>query len=99
MEGEDAEALRTAGEELREAMEENVDFDPANQQRRGLFALQSSWEAPTTLELLAMERFEAALDTIEADLNAMITGAVADFRSQVLAADLELFPDFETVGR
>jgi photosystem II stability/assembly factor-like uncharacterized protein len=99
MDGDDAEALRTAGEELKEAMEENVDFDPANTQRRGLFALQSSWDAPTTLERLAMERMADALDTIEADLNAMISGAVSDFRAQVRQTDLDLFPEFEPVGR
>jgi hypothetical protein len=80
-------------------MEENVDFDPANTQRRGLFALQSSWDAPTTLERLAMERMADALDTIEADLNAMISGAVSDFRAQVRQTDLDLFPEFEPVGR
>jgi cytochrome c556 len=99
MEGEDAEALRAAGEALKEAMEESVDFDPAASQRRGMFALQSSWDAPTTFERLALERMAAALDTIESDLNDMITGPVAEFRAQVRSAELDLFPEFETVGR
>ena len=42
------------------AIEEGVDFEPATSQRRGLFALQSSWDAPTTLERIGMERMSAA---------------------------------------
>ena len=99
MEGDDVEALRTAAEELQDTLDEEIDFGPANDQRRGLFALQSSWDAPTTLERTAMERMSDALDDIEADVNRMLTGPVADFRAQVAATDLDLFPDFEPVGR
>ena len=99
MEGDDVEAIREAGQALKDALEEGVDFGPANSQRRGLFALQSSWDAPTTLERTAMERFETALGDIEASLNEMIQGAVADFRAQLAGAQLELFPEFDTVGR
>ena len=99
MEGDDAEALRTAAEELQDTLDEEIDFDAANSQRRGLFALQSSWDAPTTLERTAMERMSDALEDIEADVNRMLAGPVADFRAQVAAADLDLFPDFEPVGR
>jgi hypothetical protein len=99
MEGEGAEALRTAARQLQETVEEDVDFEPATSQRRGLFALQSSWDAPTTRELMAMERMENALGGIEADVNALIAGPVTDFRRQVEGTDLVLFPTFDPVGR
>jgi hypothetical protein len=99
MEGEEAAALRTAAEELEATMEEEIDFEPATSQRRGLFALQSSWDAPTTLERTSMERMGGALDRIEADVNALLRGPVADFRAQVESTDLVLFPDFDPVGR
>ena len=99
LEGDAAEAVRTAGRELKTTLQEGVDFDDANGQRRGLFALQSSWDAPTTLERVAMERMAAALAEVEAGLNAMLSGPVADFRATVRAAELDLFPDFDPVGR
>ena len=99
MEGDEVEALRTAAEELQETLDEEIDFDPANDQRRGLFAMQSSWDAPTTLELTVMERMSNALDGIEADINRMLAGPVSDFRAQVAATDLDLFPSFDPVGR
>jgi hypothetical protein len=99
MEGEEAEALRTAARELRDTVDEAVDFDPATRHRRALFALQSSWDAPTTLERTAMDRMADALTRIESDVNALLEGPVADFRRQVEDTDLVLFPDFDPVGR
>jgi len=99
MEGDDAEALREAARELQDAVDGEVDFEPATSQRRGLYALQSSWDAPTTLELTAMERMAAALTDVETEVNALLAGPVADFRRQVEGTDLVLFPTFDPVGR
>ena len=46
-----------------------------------------------------MERMENALGGIEADVNALIAGPVAEFRRQVEGTDLVLFPTFDPVGR
>lgn len=99
VEGSDAESVRSAGRELKAALREGVDFDGANGQRRGLSALQSSWDAPTTLERLALERMATALSAVEVDLNALLEGAVADFRVRLSGAELDLFPAFQSVGR
>ena len=46
-----------------------------------------------------MERMGTALDLVEEALNAALAGPVADFRAQLRGADLDLFPEFDPVGR
>jgi hypothetical protein len=98
LDGDDARELGRAGRELKTALEEAVDFGAANRQRRALFAMGSSWDAPTEGELLALRRTAAAIDALESVLNEFLAGPVADFRAQTLAAELDLFPAFEPVG-
>ena len=98
IDGDEAEALRTATRELQATVDEAVDFEPATSQRRSLFALQSSWDAPTTLERTAMARMSAALADVEADVNALLDGPVTEFRRRVEGTDLALFPDFGRIG-
>lgn len=99
LDGAEAEGLAEAANALKDELEEAVDFDDANAQRRGAFALGSSWDAPTTGELLALERMAEAVAAVEVALNTALAGPVAEFRARANAARLELFPEFGPVGR
>jgi photosystem II stability/assembly factor-like uncharacterized protein len=98
LEDEGARELGRAGRELKRTLEEEVDFGPANSQRRSLFSMGSSWDAPTEGELLALRRTAAALDEIEAALTAFLAGPVAEFRTLTRAAELDLFPEIRMDG-
>ena len=90
--------LRTQANELKDALDA-IDMSDANSNRRGLFSMGSSWDAPTTGELLALERMDGALTSIEAEINSVIAGAVADFRAALAAANLDLlFPEFDPIS-
>ena len=90
--------LRTQGREVIDALNA-VDFGPANSQRFGLFGMQASWDAPTEGEMLAVSRLSEALDAIEPAVNAVIAGAVAEYRTALAAASLDiLLPELEGVG-
>jgi len=96
--GEAVDSLEAAGEALKTMLDEEVDLGAANQQRRGIFGLQSTWEAPSEAERIALDRMSGAVAAVEAAVDQLVAGAVADFRSQAEAAGVSLFPDIQPLG-
>ncbi len=79
--------LRRQGREVVDALEE-IEFDAANRQRRGAFALASSWDAPTEGEILALDRMERALDAIEVEIDRVMAEDFEALRTALEEAGL-----------
>jgi photosystem II stability/assembly factor-like uncharacterized protein len=60
-----------------------------------LFAMQSSWDAPTPAQLAYLDRAEAELRTVLADYNRLYAEDVAKFREEVRKLNVQLLPDVE----
>jgi photosystem II stability/assembly factor-like uncharacterized protein len=58
-----------------------------------IYAMQSSWDAPTAAQLQYLSRGEAALRTVLADVNKVFAEDVAKYREQVRTANLVLLPE------
>jgi hypothetical protein len=58
-----------------------------------IYAMQSSWDAPTEAQLQYLARAEAALRTVLADVNKVFAEDVAKYREQVRAGNLVLLPE------
>jgi photosystem II stability/assembly factor-like uncharacterized protein len=58
-----------------------------------LFAMQSSWDAPTPSQLAYLARAEAAMRPVIADFNKLFAEDVAKFREDVRKANLVLLPE------
>lgn len=56
-----------------------------------LYAMSSSWDAPTPAQLTYLERAEAELKTVLADFNKLFAEDVAKYRDEVRAANVSLF--------
>ena len=58
-----------------------------------LFAMQSSWDAPTPAQLAYLERAEAQLKAVLADFNKLFAEEVSKYRTDVRAKNVVLFPE------
>jgi len=58
-----------------------------------LFALQSTWDAPTPAQLQYLSRAEEALRTVLADVNKLFAEDVTKYRESVRTANLVLLPE------
>ncbi len=108
-----AKAVADAGKELKKTLEEleerfrgrqdlqGIRRDPNTVQSRVSAAygsMSSTWEKPTEAQLLALEQGRAALAEFLDEFNRVFAEDVAAFREQVRAADLELFPEQESLS-
>jgi hypothetical protein len=90
-----AEPLEEALASVRSALEEGVDLEQAGRYRRGVFSLQSTWEAPGRGELLGLERFDAAVRQAVSGFNAVVNGTFAELARLASNADLQLLATVE----
>ena len=63
------------------------------------FMLGGGWGPITQQERLALDLASAALDTVLAEVNALLTGPISDFRSALRAAGWDPLPDLTPVRR
>jgi photosystem II stability/assembly factor-like uncharacterized protein len=75
------------------------DLRAANRDRRVLFSLGSTRDAPTEAERIALSRMEEGLDSGVSKVNAIIAGEVEDLRRALVAAGLESIPEIPLVVR
>ncbi len=58
-----------------------------------MYAMSSSWDAPTPAQLSYLERAESELKTVLADFNRLFAEDVAKYRDEVRKANVTLFPE------
>ncbi len=104
-EPETAAALVEEGEQLRERLKAVADRIVSQPTGQGLFntshllgsrlrsiysSLQSSWDAPTEAQRIAMQQTEGALQEVLDELNALVAGEVTEFRRRAEDLGLDL---------
>lgn len=70
-----------------------ADRDVLSKIQYPLFAMQSSWDAPTPAQLAYLERAEAQLREVLADFNRLFAEDVAKYREEVRAKNVALFAE------
>jgi hypothetical protein len=60
-------------------------------------SLESSWDAPTETQRIAMGAVEVDLAQVVADYNRLVAGEITAFRSRAREAGLDLVPDLEPI--
>jgi hypothetical protein len=68
-----------------------ADTDVFNKINYPLFAMQSSWDAPTPAQLAYLERAEKLLQNVLADYNKLFAEDVAKYREEVRKSNVTLF--------
>jgi hypothetical protein len=97
---EGAESLRQMAEDLRQdlgALEEKLEV--TNRDRRAVYSLGSTRDAPTEAERIALSRMEEGLDDAVSGINVILTGAFEDFARAVVSAGLAPLPEISLVFR
>jgi len=99
-EDEGAEGLRDAAREIRAELGRiGGVLGDVNRNRRAVFSMAATRDAPTEAERIALTRMDEALERAITQVNGLLVTKVAALRTAVASADLELFPEFRVVIR